>query len=83
MNKEKTKITSKIIAKIIVGVEKNADIVFENPTDPQLFKYVFANYKFMRKVIPSKYSDKEVVEHTINRIVMQYFLGMAPFNHQT
>ena len=61
-----------IITKIIIGVEKKSDYCFAK-YDDETIGYVWQQYKFLKSIAPSNFSDESIIEDTINRIISQMF----------
>lgn len=73
MKKYDAKRMSEIVAKIIIGVEDKACIGFDDYTDPMLFKYVWENFRMLRKLCPKEHSDESVIEDTIMKICFEIY----------
>ena len=62
------------------GIEEKLDVRFDyhHPDFQKFVLYVREQYDFMKRVIPSKYSDN-LIDDTVNRIVVQLLMGLSPF----
>ena len=62
------------------GIEEKLDVRldYHHPDFQKFVLYVREQYDFMKRVIPSKYSDN-LIDDTVNRIVVQLLMGLSPF----
>jgi len=71
---------TKVLVKIMDGIEEKLDVRldYHHPDFQKFVLYVREQYDFMKRVIPSKYSDN-LIDDTVNRIVVQLLMGLSPF----